>query len=409
MIDLDALRGRFPALARTLNGRQVVYADGPGGTQVPRSVIEAMTAPLREGVSNTGGPFPSSDLAAEIAAAARSAVADLLGAEPGEVVFGQNMTSLNLALSRALARTLELGDEIVVTNLDHDANVTPWRLAAADRGATVRTASFDRTDGMLSVEAVAAAIGPRTRVVAVTAASNALGSMTPLQGIVAAAHDAGALAVVDAVHAVPHRALDLSEIGADALLASAYKFYGPHTGLMVGRNGLLSRVAPYKLTAASDEAPGSWETGTPSFESLAGVTAAIDHIAGLGEGDDRRGRITDAMARIAAHEQALSARFLAGLSEMPEVRVHGISDPARLDERAPTFALGVEGRHPRQVSEALGERGIFVWDGHYYATDVMRHLGVLESGGLVRIGFSQYTTPGEVDRILEELAAVAGG
>ena len=333
---------------------------------------------------------------------------DLLGADRDDVVFGQNMTSLNLALSRALARTLGPGDEVVVTNLDHDANVTPWRLAAADSGATVRTASFDTADGTLSTDAVAAVIGKRTRVVAVTAASNALGTVTPVADIAAVARDAGALVVVDGVHAVPHRVLDLAEIGADVVLASAYKFYGPHTGLMVARSGLLGELAPYKLVAPADDPPESWETGTPSFESLAGVTAAIDHIAALGDGPDRRSRLRDAMRRVTTHETGLAVRFLAGLAEMPSVRLHGIADPGRVDERAPTFALEVERHTPAAVARTLGRRGVFVWDGHYYAVDVMRHLGVLEQGGLVRVGFVQYTTTAEVDRILDELSLIVG-
>ncbi|HEX5630390.1 MAG TPA: aminotransferase class V-fold PLP-dependent enzyme, partial [Acidimicrobiia bacterium] len=294
-LDLEAIRSRFPAL----RADSAAYLDGPGGTQVPDAVIAAMSGALAGGIGNLGGSFPASHRSDAIVAGARSAAADLFDADPTEVVFGPNMTTLTFAFSRALARRWVPGDEVVVTSLDHDANVTPWRLAAADRGVVVRTVDFDPADGTLDATAVAGAIGPRTRLVAVTAASNALGSVTPLADIIAAAHAAGALVYVDAVHHSAHRLLSLRRLGADFIAASAYKFFGPHIGMVVGRAAHLASASPYKVVPAHDEGPERWETGTPAIESLAGVGAAIDYLASLGTGDGRRNRLENAFEQIA--------------------------------------------------------------------------------------------------------------
>jgi len=408
-LDVDSLRTRFPALGRTLNGRPVAYLDGPGGTQVPDSVIDAMTGMLRAGVSNLHGGFASSDLADATLDGARRAVADLFGADPEEIVFGQNMTSLTFSLSRALARTWQAGDEIVVTRLDHDANISPWRLAAADRNAAVRVADFDPETGMLDVEHLESLLTPRTRLVAVTMASNALGSMPPLRRIIAAAHEAGALVAVDAVHGTPHRTVDVRGLDCDVLTASAYKFFGPHTGVQFIRSDLLDAAEAYRVAPAPAAGPGKWESGTQSFESLAGLTAAVDYLAGLGTGEGRRPRLLDAMGRIAAHEADLAGRFLRGAAGIGGLRVYGVRDPELLEWRTPTFAVSVAGRHPDEVAAILAARGIFTWSGHYYAVEAMRHLGVLDEGGLVRIGFVHYTTRNEVDRVLDDLAAIAAG
>lgn len=402
--DVGSVRGLFPALDSAW-----ADLDGPAGTQVPSSVIDAMAGAHRAGLSNLGGGFPASDAAEAITAASRSAIADLFGASPEEIVFGQNMTSLTFSASRALARSWGPGDEVVVTLLDHDANVTPWRLAAADRGATVRTVPFDPASGMLDPAEVAAAVGPRTRLVAVTHASNALGTIPDVASIVDIAHGAGALAYVDAVHYTPHGVVDVGRIRADFLVASAYKFFGPHTGALFVREALLEELTPYKVVPAPDSGPGRWETGTQSFESLAGVAAAVEHLAAPGEGATRRERIVDGQGKVRHHEEALIDRFLAGTAEMPGVRVYGVADPAEMEHRVPTFAVGVEGVPVAAVERKMRERRLAVRAGHYYAVGVMDHLGVLDAGGLLRIGFVQYTTPAEVDRTLEALQAIAAG
>ena len=401
-LDVSAVRARFPALVRSGAG---AFLDGPGGTQVPDTVIAAISGALEAGIGNLGGAFAASRHSDAIVAAARAAVADLFEANPDEVVFGPNMTTLTFAMSRALARRWVPGDEVVVTRLDHDANVTPWRLAAADRGVRVRMVEFDPVDGTLDVAGFHAALGPRTRLVALTAASNALGTVTPLAALIPAAHAVGALVYVDAVHHSAHRLLSLRHLGADLIAASAYKFFGPHIGMLVGRRDLLESEDPYKLVPTHDHGPERWETGTQSFEALAGVTAAVDYLASLGPGGDRRSRLEAAFAAIRTHETALAERFLAGIGEMPRVRLHGISDPARLTERVSTFALEVEGIHPRVVAERLGEQGLYVWDGDYYAVGVMERLGKAPDG-LVRVGFVHYNTTDEVDRVLAALDAL---
>ncbi len=406
MLDVDAVRSSFPALARRVGGAPAVYLDGPGGTQASAPVIDAMAEHLRSGTSNLGGSFATSEEAAAVVDAARRAGADMFNAAPHEIVFGQNMTSLTFGVSRAMADTWRAGDDIVVTNLDHDANITPWALAATDRGVEVRRVDFVPEDGCaLDYDGLAAAVGPRTRLVAVTHASNAVGTMVDMGRVVEIAHGAGALVYADAVHYAPHAPIDVRATGVDFLAASSYKFFGPHTGLLYGRADLLDRLDAYRVRPAPDSGPGKWETGTQSFESLAGVAAAVDYLAGLGGGDGRRRRLEAAFEEIGRHERALSARFLAGVAEMPAVRLYGHADAGA--PRTPTFAVGVDGVPPHEVERRLGAQGIFVWSGHYYAVAVMQRLGVLEDGGLVRIGFVHYNTAAEVDRVLEAMAKVA--
>ncbi|MBM3695601.1 MAG: cysteine desulfurase-like protein [Actinobacteria bacterium] len=404
-LDLPAVRSRFPALARTEAGRPVAYLDGPGGTQVPTEVIEAIALRLRVGTSNLGGPFTASREAETVVEAARAAAADFVAGRPEEVVFGQNMTSLTFAVSRALARTWRPGDEVVVTRLDHDANVTPWRRAAAECGAEVRVVDFDPSDGTLEVSRLEAVLGERTRLLAITAASNALGTVPPVRRAADLAHAAGALVFVDGVHYAPHRLIDAAALGADFLACSAYKFFGPHTGVLWGRAPLLESLPAYKVVPAPDSGPEKWETGTQSFESLAGVAAAVDYLAGLGEGTTRRDRLAAALAAVGEHETALAARFLAGVAGIPHVRLYG---PPGVTARTPTFALEVAGMPPAEASRRLGEQGIHTWSGDYYAVGVMEHLGVAPRGGLLRIGFVHYNTAEEVDRALEALAGLAG-
>lgn len=400
VINTSTVRMQFPALRRTEHGRPVVWLDGPGGSQVPHSVIDAIGGFLTRGGSNHGGAFTASRDSEAVHEAARSAVADLLGARPDDyVVFGMNMTSLNFALSRALSTGWGPGDEVVVTRLDHDANISPWLLAAADRGATVRWVPFDTTSYRLDMEALAATVGSRTKVVAVTHASNAIGTIVDVAAVTRIAHEVGALVVVDAVHFAPHGLIDLAAADCDFMLASAYKFFGPHLGTMVGRAALLEKLDAYKVRPAPDTGPGKWETGTQSFEALAGVVAAVDHIADLAEKrGTRRERIADAFTAIGVHAVTLGRRFLAGLPE--SATVFGITDA--LESRTPTYAIELEGFSARRLATELADRGIYVTDGDYYAMEVMNTLHRAD-GGLVRIGFLHYTTEPEVDRLLTAL------
>lgn len=399
MFDVETSRLQFPALSRRHGSDPVAYFDGPGGTQVPRGVIDAMNRPLEEGVSNLGGGFASSDLAEEITQEAHRSMADLFGAtDPEEVVFGQNMTSLTFSISRALARTWRAGDRIVVTSLDHDANVTPWRLAAADAGVAVDVARFESDTFRLPAGAVEEVLTDRTRLVAVTHASNALGTIPDVAEIVRAAHRVGALVYVDAVHYTPHGAVDVARLGADFLAASAYKFHGPHTGILWGRRSLLDELDAYRVRPAPAEGAGKWETGTQSFESMAGVTAAVDYLASLGSAGSRRERIIDGHARVDEHVGPLVESFLGSLGD--HITLHGL--PAR-PGRTPTFAVTVAGHTPRAVAERLAGEGLLVWAGHYYAVEPMAQLGLLERGGAVRIGFVHTTTGAEVERLLDAL------
>jgi len=403
-LDIDYLRAGFPALARAQNGRKVAYLDGPGGTQVHESVIQAMAGFMKHGGSNLGGSFATSIETDAVVAGARSAVADLFGAEPGEIVFGQNMTSLTYAMSRAMARTWDSGDNIVLTRLDHDANVSPWIQAAADSGVEIRFMDFDPETGCdLDLGTLAAALDGRTRLVAFTHASNAVGTITPVAEIVRMAHSVGALSYVDAVHFTPHGLIDVAESGTDFLVASAYKWFGPHTGCLFGRNELLGELAPYKLRPAPADAPDKWETGTQSFESLAGVEAAVDYIASMGEGIGRRERIVSAYENINGHETVLASRFLDGVEALPNVTLFGRTSAVG---RTATFAIDVEGVSPATVADTLGGAGCFVWSGDYYAYEVMHRLGRAPEG-LVRIGFVHYNTEEEVDRVLAEISKMS--
>ena len=399
--DVEAVRSQFPALSRVVGGRAAAYLDGPGGTQVPKSVIDAMAEFMRAGGSNHGGPFVTSRETDAVAESARLAVADLFGASPEEIAFGQNMTSLTLSVSRALGAAWGAGDNIIVTRLDHDANVWPWVIAARDAGVEVRWIDFGPDDGCrLENDHLGDLVDTRTRLVAVTHASNAVGTITDVRPFIEAAHAVGARTYVDAVHYSPHGFVDVAALGTDFLAASSYKFFGPHTGCLYGTTEALNDVAAYKIRPAPDDPPGKWETGTQSFESLAGITAAVDYIASLGNGHSRRERIASAMATIGGYERTLSARFLDGIAALPEITLYGRGVP---EGRTPTFAVSVDGVHPDTVAATLGDLGIFVWSGDYYAVEVMRRLGVADQGGLVRIGFVHYNTSEEVDRVVAAL------
>ena len=380
-LDVAAARGRFSALDRDL-----VFFDGPGGTQVPDEVISAIANYLRESNANVSGPYETSRRTERLVADARLAAASFLGGSPEEVVFGANMTTLNFALSRAAAREWSEGDEVVVTRLDHDANVSPWLELAHDLGLVVRFADI-RDDTTLDLDDLAAQLSERTRVVAFPWASNAVGTLVDVARVAELAHEAGALAWVDAVHYAPHGPIDVAAAGADVLICSPYKFFGPHLGLAYARAELLERWRPYKVRPASDEPLGHrYETGTLPHELLAGFVAAVDYVGSLG------------WESIVAHERELGERFLDGLPE--RCRLHGLPT---MEGRVPTFALIIDGIAPDEAARRLGERGLAVWHGNYYALEVMKRLGLEASGGAVRAGIVHYNTAEEVDRLLAEL------
>jgi cysteine desulfurase family protein (TIGR01976 family) len=414
-LDVGWVREQFPSLVRRVEGRSVVFADAPGGTQVPARVIGAMSGYLRDRNANTGGAFETSRRTDELIAEARQAAADFLGGEPAECVFGQNMTTLSFLLSRSVARTLAPGDEIVVTRLDHDANIAPWLAVAAETGGVIRWVDLVEEDCSLDLGSLRDALSVRTRVVAVTLASNAVGSVTAAEEVVRIVRERApdAMIVADAVHCAQHRRIDAAALAVDILFCSPYKFFGPHLGVMWGRRSLLESLPAYRVRPQDDRAPDRWETGTLAHEAMAGFIAAVEYLAELGrretgsEAADRSEQLTAGMKAIDAHERALSLRFLEGLADLPGVRLWGVADRARVGERTPTFALRLDGRSPRDTAEALASRGIYAWDGNYFALAVMDRLGLEASGGAVRIGFCHYHTVEEVDRTLDELSALS--
>ena len=413
-LDPTALRRRFPALSRTgEDGLPIIYADAPGGSQVPESVIDAMAGHLRNGISNTHGAFTASEETDALIAEARRAAADVTGADPGEIVFGPNSTTLLLHVSRSFGRTLRPGDEIVVTKLDHDANVRPWVLAGEDAGATVRWVDIRDDDVTLDLRSFEAALSDRTKLVAITLASNAVGTVPPAADLIAMIHAAGAIAAVDGVHFAQHRALDLHALDADILACSPYKFFGPHLGVLSVRRELLDTWTPYKLRPAPDESPDRWETGTQNHEGMAGLIAAVDYLADVGrtyggaEQGARRAAVVAGFDAIGAHERMLAERFLRGVADLPTVRLWGIADGGRIDERTPTFAVRLGDQDPLKTATELARRGIYVWDGHYYAITVMERLGLLDTGGAVRIGFCHYHSADDVDRVLGALSELS--
>lgn len=410
-LDIAAIRSRFSALARHVNGHPAVYLDGPGGSQTPDAVARAVADYLVSANANLGGPFVTSVASEELVDEAHGAAADFLGCTADEVVFGANTTTINFLLAHAVARTLEPGDEIIVTELDHDANVSPWLLVAADRGLTVRTAPLDPRDGTLHRDAVAALISDRTRVVAFTLASNALGSIPDAASLSAAAHLAGALVWVDGVHLAPHRRIDRAAIDADVLLTSAYKYFGPHLGVAAVRAELARSLPADRVRPAAETPAGHrFETGTLSHEALAGFIAAIEYLESLGgEGVDRPGRLDLAYARIEAHERELTRRTLERLTGIPGLRFYGIDDPERVHERTPTFCFNLDGWTPEALSAELANRGLFTYHGNYYALGAMVALGLEEAGGAVRAGYLHYTTREEADRLCDAVASLAVG
>ncbi|MGA2513495.1 MAG: cysteine desulfurase-like protein [Candidatus Limnocylindrales bacterium] len=418
--DLATVRAEFPALRRRHGGRPYSYLDGPGGTQVPRRTIDAMAGYLERSNANHGGAFPTSEESDAVLADAHCAAADFLSAAgPDQIAFGQNMTTLTFAVSRAIGRTLRAGDEVVVTRLDHDANVAPWVALEEERGVTARWVDIRTDDCTLDLEGLGRVLGPRTRLVAVGLASNAVGTINPIPRVVEMAHAVGAWTYVDAVHAAPHLPIDVAALDTDFLVCSPYKFFGPHLGLLYGKRERLEELRAYKVRPASNEPPGKWETGTLPGEALAGLLGTFGYLewlcrqfGGAPEAATRREALAAAMRTIRATERGLALRALIALGAVPGLELRGIVDPARIDERVPTFAFTLGGRAPREVAAELGRRGIAVWDGDYYAYELMRALRLSQSGGMVRVGLVHYNDPAEIDRLaeaLEDIARSAGG
>ena len=410
-LDLNWVRSQFPALARRVDGYPATFLDGPGGTQVPQRVIDAISDYLRTSNANTCGAYATSRHTDQVIAGARAAMADFLGCTADEVVFGSNMTSLTFAISRAIGRELDEGDEIVLTHLDHDANISPWR-TLEERGVKIHLADVHEDNCTLNLDDLASKITTRTKVVAVGYASNAVGTINDVKTIVRLAHEAGALAYIDAVHYAPHGPIDVRELDCDFLACSTYKFFGPHMGVLYGKREHLERLTPYKVRANTDAVPQRWEWGTLNHECIAGITACVEYIAELGrrseQVSDRRASIQAAYRAIQAHELPLTKKMLSGLTEIRSLRLYGIKNS---ESRCPTFAVRIEGagHTPLELATRLGERGIFTWDGNYYAINLTERLGVEKDGGFLRIGFVHYNTEEEVDRVLEALSGILIG
>jgi cysteine desulfurase family protein (TIGR01976 family) len=404
-LDLQAVRRQFPALGLKIDGQPAVYLDNPAGTQVPQRVIDRTADYWRTMNANQGGAFATSRRSDALMADVRQAAATFLNAASAdEIVFGPNMTTLTFAVSRAVGRELRPGDEIVVTRLEHDANVSPW-LALQERGVTVRFVDITVPECRLDMQDLQRQLGPRTRLVAVTHASNAVGTVPDLVEVSRAAHAAGAWVWVDAVHYGPHGSIDVRAIDCDFLVCSSYKFYGPHQGILYGRRELLERLRPYKVRPASDEGPTRWETGTQNHECLAGLLGALEYLAELG-GADRvvRPALEAAMDRIRAHERALAARLIDGLQHIGGIQIYGITDPQALEHRVPTVSLTWPPHRPEALARWLADHQVFTWHGDHYATEVIARLGLVEQGGTLRIGIAHYNTASEVDLVLELLA-----
>lgn len=405
----NLVRAQFSALQQTYKNMPVVFLDGPGGSQVPQSVLEAMNAYLGFFNSNLGGHYFSSQQTTDLMKDARYYAAALVNAESGDnIVFGANMTSLTFQLSRAISRDWQVGDEVIVTALDHYSNVSSWQQAAEDKGALVHQARIDEQDCSLDVEHLLSLINPNTKLVALTYASNTTGSIVDVKRVVDAAHQVGAMVYVDAVHYAPHHLVDVQELGCDFLACSAYKFFGPHVGIAYVAPKWLQELKTYKVEPATNLGPGRFETGTQSFEGLAGVIAAVKYLSQWGEHEaSLRERLVQSYQQFNQHESAISERFLSRLAELEGVKLWGKAE-ANSELRTPTFALTFDDHSPEDIARKLGEQNICVWNGHFYALGLVRQLGLQESGGVVRIGFMHYNTLQEVDSLFDELKRILG-
>jgi cysteine desulfurase family protein (TIGR01976 family) len=406
-LDSAWVREQFPSLKLRVNGHPAAFLDGPAGTQVPKQVMDAIQKYLLNSNANTCGAFATSRASDAMIASARAAMADFFHCDQDEVVFGQNMTTITFALSRAIGRDLKPGDEIVVTTLDHDANVAPWR-ALEEKGVVIRQVDIREADCTLDLDDLKRKITSKTKVVAVGYASNAVGTINPVAEITKLAHDAGALMFIDAVHYAPHGPIDVRALDCDFLACSPYKFFGPHMGTLYGKREHLLRLKPYKVRPAYDSLPDRWETGTQLHELIAGVAAAVDYIAELGRrcdpsAQDRRSALLAAYRATRQHEMALLSQLIPGLLAIPGLQFFGITDANRFSERCSTVSVRLPNHKPVEVAAFLGERGIFTWDGNYYAVNLTECLGVEQTGGLLRIGLVHYNTAEEVGRLLAAL------
>lgn len=409
-LDPAWIRSQFPSLAQTLNGQPAVFLDGPGGTQVPRRVIDAISDYLAHDNANTGGAYHTSRNTDNMIAEARAAMGDFLNCDADEIVFGANMTSLTYAMSRAIGRDLGPGDEIVLTLLDHDANFSPWK-ALEENGVTIRAAKFNPSDCTLDMDDMARQITSRTRLVAAGYASNAVGTINDASKIVRLAREAGALSYIDAVHYAPHGLIDVRALDCDFLVCSTYKFFGPHMGVLYGKREQLKMLHPYKVRPNTNNIPNCWESGTLNHECIAGIKACVDYWEELGRrahpfAKSRRDAIVAAHKAIHEHESRMTERMIAGLFAIPGLKLYGISDPGRFEQRCATFVVRIEGHTPLELATKLGERGFFTWDGNYYALNVSEQLDVERLGGFLRIGLVHYNTMDEVERMLVALREI---
>ncbi len=421
ILNLTAVRRRFPSLKEKVGGVLPAFFDNPGGTQVTGGVIDAIRDYYLHANSNQHGEFHTSHQTDKVIDSARTAMADFLNApSANSIVFGANMTSLTFAASRAIGKTLTRGDQIIVTHMDHDANIAPWLLIARDHGLKVRWAEFDPATGRLDLEGMQKLITPKTRLIAAGYASNALGTINDVKRIVEMAHSVGAMAYIDAVQYAPHGPINVQELDADFLVCSSYKFFGPHAGILYGKSEHLTNLPVYKVRPSPAASPESWETGTKNHEGIAGIEAAIAHFDWIGETygqpfskavkgyRGRRRTLKLAMTAIREYEKSLSARLLTGLAAIPTVSISGITNLDELEDRVPTVIFTVKGKSPAQVAAELGKKHIYVWDGNYYALEVMQKLGREDHGGMIRVGAAHYNTIQEVDHFLTELEHIAG-
>ncbi len=411
-LDLPRVRAQFPSLSQTVAGQPAVFLDGPGGTQVPQRVIDAISGYLKNSNANTCGAYATSQRTNAVLAEARAAMADFFGSDPDEVVFGPNMTTLTFAISRSVGRELGPGDEILLTHLDHDANVSPWR-ALEERGVTIRFVDINEDDCTLNLADLEQKISTRTRVVAVGYASNAVGTINDVKEIIRLAHKKGALAYIDAVHYAPHGPIDVRALDCDFLVCSSYKFFGPHMGILYGKREHLQRLQPYKVRANTNTVPNRWEWGTLNHECIAGITACVDYLADLGRQADpssstRRAALLAAYSAIQQYEHGLAETLIGGLLAIPGLTFYGIRDLAKIERRCPTVAVRIAGKTPLELATKLGERGFFTWDGNYYALNLTERLDVEKDGGFLRIGLAHYNTAEEVQRFLAAMREIAG-
>ena len=409
-IDVSWVRAQFPSLAQTVNGQPAVFLDGPGGTQVPQRVIDAISDYLEHDNANTGGAYATSRRTDVMIAEARGAIADFLGCNADEIVFGPNMTSLTFAMSRAIGRELKTGDEIVVTHLDHDANVSPWK-ALEERGLVIRMAEIHEEDCTLDMDDLARQINGHTKLVAVGYASNAVGTINDVKKVVQLAHQQGAMTYIDAVHYAPHGPIDVRSLDCDFLACSTYKFFGPHMGVLYGKREHLKQLQPYKVRANTNSIPNCWEWGTLNHECIAGIKACVEYLSDLGRRvspsvSGRRQAILAAFDAIHKHERALMELLIGGLQQIRGLKIYGINDPKQFDRRCPTLAVRINGHTPLQLATKLGERGFFTWDGNYYALNLTERLDVEKAGGFLRIGLAHYNTREEVERLLAALQEI---